>query len=52
MRNAARLPETELGPHYDAHRETQGIRAVNVDTLDSDAPRECEDWGGRSVALC
>jgi hypothetical protein len=23
------------------------LRGVNMDTLDSDAPSECEDWGGR-----
>jgi len=27
------------------------LRGVNMDTLDSDASSECEDWGGRLVSL-
>ena len=27
------------------------LRGVNMDTLDSDAPSEREDWGGRLVSL-
>jgi len=41
----------ELDPHYDAHGVAQAIRGVNVEPLDSDAPCECEDWGGRLVSL-